>query len=44
MLAAAWCRRLIRLLKDRFLAVGGAIFERTSFVSAETAKNGVTIR
>ena len=37
-------RRLIQLLRDRFLAAGGAIFERTSFRSAEHAKDGIAIR
>lgn len=34
---------LIGLMKDRFLEGGGAIFERTSFQSAVTSENGVTI-
>ncbi len=37
-------RRLIGLLRDRFVAAGGAIYERTSFRSAEYAKDGISIR
>ncbi len=37
-------RRLIGLLRDRFVAAGGAIYERTSFRSAEYAKDGISVR
>jgi hypothetical protein len=32
------------MLRDQFLAAGGAIFERTSFRSAEYAKDGIAIK
>lgn len=38
------CRRLIAMLKGRFVEAGGVVMERTSFRSAECGKDGVLIR
>lgn len=37
-------RQLIERLRGRFLEAGGALYQRTSFVSANTAPDGVLIR
>lgn len=43
--AASWaCRYLIQRLRERFLASGGAIFERTALTAAETAPDGILIK
>jgi len=37
-------RQLIARMRERFLAAGGAVYERSTFVGAETAPDGVLIK
>ncbi len=37
-------RYLIQQMRERFLAAGGAIFERTTLTAAETAPDGILIK
>ena len=38
------CRYLIQQLRQRFLQAGGTVQERTTFVGAETAPDGIVIK
>lgn len=38
------CRYLIQRLRERFLHAGGTVLERTTFVGADTAPDGIVIK